>query len=192
MIRTLSGKLLSKEDGEFVVDVGGVGFGVRVPTSLYNKVQIGETLVLYTSLITHRDGGLDLYGFEHRDERSLFELLIRVNNIGPKLGLSILNTLSPQMIRSAIVNQQADIFNRVPGVGKKTAQSIIFHLKDKVGSMAELEAISRISDVDNDVFEALVSLGYSVIEAQSAIQAIPPDTPDDLETRLTAALKYFM
>ncbi|HEY5574263.1 MAG TPA: hypothetical protein VIK64_14675, partial [Anaerolineales bacterium] len=90
-----------------------------------------------------------------------------------------------------VFNEQAEIFSRVPGVGKKTAQKIQFHLQDKIKAVAGLEPMAAYSEVDGEVLNALTSLGYSVVEAQAALQFIPRDAPQDVETRLRLALQYF-
>jgi Holliday junction DNA helicase RuvA len=121
----------------------------------------------------------------------VFELLLSVNGIGPRLAMSILSTLSPDTIRRAVFNEQAEIFSRVPGIGNKTAQKIVLHLQDRLPSSEGLAPLSRISDVDTEVLAALTGLGYSLVEAQAALQYIPRDTPQDVETRLRIALQYF-
>jgi holliday junction DNA helicase RuvA len=91
-----------------------------------------------------------------------------------------------------VINEQVDIFARVPGIGRKTAQKILLHLQDRIKpGLDDLEPIATLSELDGDLLGALTSLGYSVIEAQAAIQNIPRDTPADLETRLRLALQYF-
>ena len=114
-----------------------------------------------------------------------------MNGVGPRLALAVLSTLDPNAIRRAVFNKQADIFNRVSGVGKKTAQKILLHLEDKVTAADGLEPVAAMDDTDTEVLEALTAMGFSVVEAQSAIQAIPKDAPEDVEERLRIALGYF-
>jgi Holliday junction DNA helicase RuvA len=121
----------------------------------------------------------------------IFLLLLSVDGIGPKSALAVLSTLSPDAIRRAIFHEQPEVFTRVPGVGKKTAQKILLQLQDRIPAMSGLEAVSAISDVDTEVLGALTTLGYSVVEAQSALQSIPRETPQEVEARLRAALQYF-
>ncbi len=132
-----------------------------------------------------------LYGFETHEGRQYFTLLLTVDGIGPKLALAVLSYLSPDAIRRAVFHEQPEVFSRVPGVGKKTAQKILLQLQDKIPGEAGLEPMTAISDADAEVLGALTSLGYSVVEAQAALQSIPRDTPQDVETRLRLTLQYF-
>jgi Holliday junction DNA helicase RuvA len=190
MIASISGKVASIETNSLVVDLGGVGFQVFVPAPLRDMLHTGESVYLFTTLIVRQDA-LSLYGFETREGREYFNLLLTVNGIGPRLALAVLSSLNPDAIRRAIFHEQAEVFSRVPGVGKKTAQKIMFTLQDKIKAIEGLEPISRISEADTEILEALTSLGYSVVEAQAALQAIPRDAPQDVEERLRLALQYF-
>ncbi|MBI3760939.1 MAG: Holliday junction branch migration protein RuvA [Chloroflexi bacterium] len=191
MIASIRGTLLSISPDSLVVEVGGVGLKVSVPTSVLDSLDgVGRTVSLHTHLIVREDA-LMLYGFANEDQHALFELLLGVNGVGPKLALSVLSTLSPDVLRRAVVHEQAEVFNRVPGVGKKTAEKIVFHLKDKIGKEVGLGAITAISDRDTEVIAALTALGYSIVEAQAALQSVPKDTPDDIEERVRLALRYF-
>ena len=146
------------------------------------------------SLQTHlvvREDLLALYGFESSDEKQLFLQLLGVDGVGPKLALSIISNLSIDNIRRAVLNEQPEFFSRVPGVGKKTAQKILIHMQGKIVGGLEGEISHRISQVEDQVLEALVGLGYSIVEAQSAIQSIPRDTPDTVEDKLRTVLQYF-
>jgi Holliday junction DNA helicase RuvA len=99
--------------------------------------------------------------------------------------------LSPDAIRRAVFHEQPEVFNRVPGIGRKTAQKILLQLQDKIPADIGLEPVAMISDVDTEVLGALTALGYSVVEAQAAVQSIPRNTEEDVETRLRLALQYF-
>ena len=153
-------------------------------------LQPGEAVFLHTQLIVRQDS-LALYGFDSPEGREFFNLLLTVNGIGPRVALSVLSTLTPDAIRRAVFSDQADVFNLVPGVGRKTAQKILLNLKDRVAVVEGLAPIAAMSDVDTEVLAALTSLGYSVVEAQAALQSIPRDAPLDVETRLRLALQYF-
>lgn len=190
MISILHGSVISQETDGIIVDVNGVGFHVMVPTNLRDHLQPGENIYLYTRMIVREDAML-LCGFETKEGREVFDLLLSVNGIGPRLAMSVLSTLSPDTIRRAVFNEQAEIFNRVPGIGNKTAQKIVLHLQDRLPSTEGLSPLSKISDVDTEVLSALTSLGYSLVEAQAALQYIPRDTPQDVETRLRIALQFF-
>ena len=190
MIASLNGKVVEVDEGSLVLEVGGVGLQVFVPGEVAVKARIGERVFLHTYLVVRQDA-LTLYGFETAEGREFFILLLSVNGVGPRLALSILSTLNPDAIRRAIFSEQAEVFNRVPGVGKKTAQKILLSLQDRVTAVEGMAPVASFSDIDTEVLDALTSLGYSVVEAQAALQNIPRDTPQDVEIRLRAALQYF-
>ena len=190
MISILHGNVISQEMDGIIVDVNGVGFHVMVPNNLRDQLQPGETVYLYTRMIIREDAWL-LCGFETKEGREVFDLLLSVNGIGPRLAMSILSTLTPDTIRRAVYNEQAEVFSRVPGIGNKTAQKIVLHLQDRLPSSEGFAPLSKISDVDTEVLAALTALGYSLVEAQAALQYIPRDTPQEVETRLRIALQYF-
>ena len=190
MISVIHGTVISQETDGIIVDVNGIGFHVMVPIFFKDQVQPGEVVYLYTRLIVREDAWI-LCGFDTREGRDIFGLLLSVNGIGPRLALSILSTLTPEVIYKAVANNQVDIFSRVPGIGNKTAQRIVLHLQDRLPVAGGYTSLSMVSDVDSEVLAALTSLGYSLVEAQSALQIIPRDTPQDLETRLRIALQYF-
>jgi Holliday junction DNA helicase RuvA len=199
MIATVEGEVIGIGDHYLVIRVGGssastgIGLQVYAPTPLRARLRLLEHILLYTHLIVREDL-LALYGFETEQERDYFNLLLGVNGVGPRLALSVLSTLSIDAIRRAVASEQVEVFARVPGVGKRTAQKILLHLQDRIkaGDVLEMAAGAGFVGVDESVLEALTSLGYSVVEAQSAIQSIPRDAPkDDVEERLRLALQYF-
>jgi holliday junction DNA helicase RuvA len=190
MIASISGKALFIDEGSVVIDVAGVGFLVHVPTPLVMNIKSGDNLFLYTHLIVRQDA-LTLYGFDSKEVREYFNLLLGVNGIGPRLGLAILSALDPDTIRRAVINDQSEVFGKVPGVGKRTAQKILLHLQDRLKVADDLLPVPGMKEADNEVINALTSLGYSLVEAQSAIQSLPVDTPDDVEIRLRLALQFF-
>lgn len=190
MIASLTGKVAQIDEEGIVVEVGGVGLLVHVPAPLRDGLRRGETVTVYTYLVVRQDA-LALYGFETMEARDFFTMLIGVNGVGPRLGLAMLSTLNTDAIRRAVFSEQAEMFSRVPGVGKKTAEKILFFLKDKITAVEGLEPIAAASEVDTEVVDALTALGYSVVEAQAALQSIPKDAPEDVETRLRLALQYF-
>ncbi len=189
MIATIQGEVIALEPGALVIRVGGVGLRVFAPTPTCAGAHIGDEIFLHTHLVVREDL-LSLYGFEKQDDRHFFELLLGVNGVGPRLALAVLSSLNVDTIRRAVLSEQADVFSRVPGVGKKTGQKILLHLQGKVGGTGEVLA-GALADVDGEVLEALTGLGYSVVEAQAAIQSIPRDAAQDVETRLRLALQYF-
>lgn len=190
MIASLNGRVSDKGTDYAVIDVGGLGYQVYIPAPHLDELRIGESVSLSTYLVVREDS-LTLYGFANSEEREFFSLLMGVNGVGPRLALVTLSTLNPDAIRRAVFSEQPEIFTRVPGIGKKSAQKIALHLEDRIKAVDGLESISRIDDTDTQVLEALVALGYSVVEAQASLQAIPKDAPDDVESRIRLALLYF-
>jgi Holliday junction DNA helicase RuvA len=190
VISSLNGNISQVGEGSLVVEVGGVGLLVNVPDPLSDQLTSGQNVFLHTYLIVRQDA-LALYGFDSLEGRDYFVLLLGVSGIGPRLAVTILSNLTPESIRRAIVTDQAEVFSRVPGVGKKTAQKIVFSLQDKITKEEGFEPLAAMSEVDSEVLSALVALGYSVVEAQAALQSIPKDAPEDVEQRLRLALGYF-
>ena len=190
MIASVKGEIIDKGDSFLVVQVGGVGMLVFVPAALTSSYEIGEHAQLFTHLVVREDN-LSLYGFDSQDSRSLFQNLITVNGVGPRLALAVLSSLSVDMIYQSVLGEQAQVFAQVPGIGSKTAQKIVLYLHDKLKPLEAAGIISGVRDVNREVMDALVGLGYSVIEAQTAIQALPKDAPDELEERLRLALQFF-
>ncbi len=190
MIASITGTIQTRNEDSLVINVQGIGFEVFVPKSLPKEVETSETIVLFTHLVVREDL-LALYGFTTQEEKQFFLLLLGVEGIGPKLALAILSNLSVDVIRKAVLSEQPEFFNRVPGVGKKTAQKILIQLQGRVGAGPGFEISTQISSADQQVLEALIGLGYSIIEAQSAIQALPKDTPDTVEDKLRITLQYF-
>jgi len=190
MIATLRGEITQIEDTALILEVGGVGLRVFAPAPLRTRLKVGEVAFLYTHLVVREDA-LTLYGFESQADRDLFNLLLGVDGVGPKVALSVLSTLTLDAVQRAIFAEEADLLSRVPGVGKKTAQKIALHLKDKLKPSDALAHVAAMTDFDSEVLAALTALGYSVVEAQAAIQSLPKDAPTDVEERLRMALGYF-
>ena len=190
MIATLRGEIIQKEDDALIVETNGIGMRVYVPSALRESVNVGERMQFYTHFVVRQDA-MSLYGFELLSERDLYTLLLSVSGIGPKLGLAILSSLNPDTVKRAVFNEEYDILNRVPGVGKKTSQRIVLALQDKLKPTDALAEVATLTDTDSEVLEALTALGYSVVEAQTALQSLPKDAPSDIEERLRLALGYF-
>lgn len=188
MIALVEGTVIGTNENSLIIHVNGIGFRVYVTKSFCDHVKINDRVRMHTYLYVREDA-LNLYGFVDENERDFFVLLLAVNGVGPRAALMLISALSIDHMKSAIINDQADVFACVPGVGKKTAQKIIIHFQGKFDKESELNVIN--STVDSEVIAALITLGYSVIEAQSALQAIAKDTPDDIESKLRAVLRYF-
>jgi len=188
MISVIQGSLFHDGRDHVIVMAGGVGYKVFCPPTVTGE--LGDLLTLHTSMIVREDS-MTLFGFITTAERDLFEMLLTISGVGPKVGLAILSTLSGDALRNAVVADRPEILTRVPGIGKKTAQKILFELKDKLTGGLDSVPSEAFSDVNSDVIDTLVSLGYSIVEAQTAVQALPPNTPHDIEERLRLALQYF-
>ncbi|MBI5960921.1 MAG: Holliday junction branch migration protein RuvA [Chloroflexi bacterium] len=190
MIDLITGQVVVVMNQYVVLMVGGVGLRVNVPTTIRDTLTgPGQTITLYTHLVVREDD-LSLYGFVEQDERGLFETLIKITGIGPRIALAVISTLTVERLKNAVAREEAEVLTRVPGIGKKLAQKLVIELKDKLDIDHAL-GLTAISDVDTDVLAALTSLGYSVVEAQSAIQSIPRDAGQSVEERVMLALQYF-
>ena len=190
MIATLRGEISQIEENALIVEVGGVGLRVFVPAPVRGEAKAGEPVFLFTHLIVREDA-LTLYGFESQGDRELFNILLGVDGVGPKAALSILSTMTLDSIQRAVFADEPDLLSQAPGVGKKTAQKIALHLKDKLKPADSFSKLAAVSDADAEALAALTALGYSVVEAQAALQSIPKDAPDNTEERLRLALRYF-
>lgn len=191
MIASIQGRVAAVHKDHVVILVSGVGLKVYAPHTALDHLDAGDETFLHTVLIVREDL-FALYGFAAAVEREIFETLLKVNGVGPRLALAILSTISVDHLRGAVYSEKADILMRVPGVGKKTAEKIIFELKDKLRGVDGLIVASAYTDVNKDVIDALTSFGYSIAEAQAAIQSLPPDMPNDFEERMRRALQYFV
>jgi len=190
MIASLEGVVAAIGDNYVIVTVGGVGLrGYVLENVIHSLSGVGDHIRLYTHLHV-RENDLTLYGCSTQDELEIFRLLLGVSGIGPKTALAVLSTLSPQSLRAAVAQEQADVLARAPGLGLKTARRVIFQLKDKMAPEG-VGAAPPLTDQDAEVIAALTALGYSIVEAQTALQSLPRDAALSLEERIRAALAYF-
>jgi len=190
MIASLHGQVIQIGEDNLVIEVGGIGYLVYVTEFLVHSQRRGETVSLFTHLVVREDS-LTLFGFQEQEEVSLFQELIKVNGVGPRLALETLSTHNPDVIKRAVLNKQEEIFAQVSGIGKKTAQKMLLYLEDRISFTDEMVISPETAGINAEVQQALVTLGYSVLEAQAALQALPDDAPLDLETRLTFTLRFF-
>jgi len=186
MIAGIEGVLKSRGEDWVIVEVGGVSFRIQLPTSTLSVLGMpGDRVKLHTHLHVREDN-LALYGFASPEELRVFELLISVSGIGPKIALALLSSLSPERFETAIVRGDVEVLSSVSGVGKKTAARLVLELKGKFEQLG----VAALSSHD-DVRAALMSLGYSAAEANSAVATIP-DSPDfSLEDKIKLALQHF-
>jgi Holliday junction DNA helicase RuvA len=190
MIATISGEITQVEDNALIIETGGVGLRVFIPKPLRERSKAGERIFLHTHLVIREDDW-KLFGFEFQADRELFTILLGVDGVGARTAMAVVSTLNIDTVQRAVFNNEPDLLNRVPGVGKKTAQKIVLYLHDKLKPASGLEKIATMSDADSEVLAALTALGYSVVEAQTAIQSIPKDSVDNVEERLRLALQQF-
>lgn len=190
MIATLRGQISHIEEHALIIEIGGVGLRVFVPAPLRTSLKVGDVTFLHTHLQVREDA-LTLYGFESQADKDLFNTLLGVDGVGPKVALSVLSTMTLDAIQRAIFADEGELLSKVPGVGKKTAQKMALHLKDKLKPSDGLSKLGSLADYDSEVLAALTALGYSVVEAQAAIQSLAKDAPTDVEERLRVALGYF-
>lgn len=190
MIEIIKGKVVGKGELYLILQNGGIGLKVWTPVSVSSSIDVGEIAQLYTDLVL-RENDINLYGFTEAKARDMFRNLIKVNGVGPKAALSVLSFHSVLNIYQAVHLKDFQQFVRVPGIGNKTAQKIILYLHDKLEPILEGMQFDQDGNVDSELIEALVGLGYSVVEAQASIQSLPKDCPDELGEKLRLALKYF-
>jgi Holliday junction DNA helicase RuvA len=189
MIASIEGRVAARGPNSLIVNIGGVGLRVLCTQPTLAAARMGEPILLFTHLVVREDE-LTLIGFTSDDELALFQLLIGVTGVGPRMALSLLSGMAPDALRLAIGQEQPEVIARVPGVGKKTAQKIVLDLKDKVGAGELPEGLAALTEADTAVIDALTTLGYSIVEAQRAVQSLPKDLTD-IEQRLRRALEYF-
>lgn len=198
MYAYLKGKLVDAQPSCVIVDVQGIGYALSIPCRLLGELpEIGQPVQLFTSFVV-RESSQTLYGFLCRQERDVFEALMNVTGIGPKLALSLIGHLTFDELHRAVTSQDFPTLCRVPGVGKKTAERLVVELKDKVSQFAPLQASLSISLPHSkpqhveDAMLALINLGYNQNTAQKALKQSLKDLPEtaDLALLITTALKH--
>lgn len=198
MFAYLKGTLVTTHPTYVVVDVQGIGYFLFIPCRLIGELPaLGQLVHFYTSFVV-RESSQVLYGFLNNQERDIFEVLLNITGIGPKLALSLIGHLTLSELQTAIANQDLPTLCRVPGVGKKTAERLVVELKDKLTTlfsmqMAQLAISGNVfkSQHVQDAILALINLGYNQSTAQKAIKQSLKDLPDaaDLALLITTALK---
>jgi holliday junction DNA helicase RuvA len=184
MISFLEGELVEKAGDRVTISVGGTGYEVLVPaTTVASLPSVGKPARVFTRLQV-RDDALVLYGFSSADARSVFDLLVTVNGVGPKVGLAFLSVLSPDAVRRAVATGDEAALTIVPGVGKKVATRVVMELKDTLGG-GELEPAGPLAEVR----DALLALGLSAQEAREALAALTPNGEKPVEDLLREALQ---
>ena len=192
MIAHLRGSVLEKEPGHLIVDVAGVGYEVTVPISTWTRIpDAGHTVSLLIHTVVREDA-LSLFGFLTKEEKSLFEKLISVSGIGPKLAVTVLSGLAAPDLIAAIRGGDLARLTRIPGVGKKTAERLVVELRDKVGAASDtpFPVATAMTALDQDVLSALVNLGCQRNAAEAALAKLKASgAPQDFETLFRRALE---
>jgi Holliday junction DNA helicase RuvA len=185
VIARLRGSVVGATLDGVVVDVNGVGYLVHATARARRKAETGAEVTLETHLHVREDA-LQLYGFADAAERELFEHLLSVSGVGPKVALAIVSGSTPAELRRAIVREDTARFQAIPGIGKKTAERVVLELREKIGAEADIVPVAARGDalVARD---ALVELGYSVVEAERALADVDPEL--SVEERVRLALK---
>ncbi len=196
MISHIEGVIESKSEDEVVIDAGGVGYLINVPSHVADLLPPeGDSARLYVHTNFREDDGTSLYGFPTKEERALFRLLLTVSGIGPKVGLSILSSVTVEDIAEAIITEDLKKLTSINGVGKKTAQRLILELKDKVADMRLMMRIKKPAHADmtsDDAVDALQALGYSRTVAVDAVEKARETftSPPKVEELIKVSLRY--
>lgn len=191
MIASLHGRLETLGSDWAVINVNGVGLRVYMPTSTLSTLgTIGKEVRLHTHLVLREDN-ISLYGFASTEEQELFQILLGVSGIGPRLALAVLSTMSVEQASMAIATGSTELLRIIPGIGKKTAERLILELKDKIGVGWLATPAAQLVRENTDVLTALTSLGYSVSEASRAVATFPASSDLNLEEKVRLALQYF-
>jgi holliday junction DNA helicase RuvA len=196
VIASVHGKVAAVSPDGAVVEVGGIGLAVQCTPGTIARLQVGEPARLSTSLVVREDS-LTLYGFADDDERSLFELLQTANGVGPRLAQAVLAIHPPREVRRAVSMGDLKALMQVPGIGKKGAERIVLELRDKIGlptgaaTGAATPTTPAVAPWRGQVRDALVGLGWSVKQADDAVEVVAPGAGDgsDVSGLLRAALR---
>lgn len=200
MIGQIAGVLLEKQAPFLLIDVRGLGYEVQAPmTTFYKLPEIGEKVILHTHFVVREDVQL-LFGFGERRERDLFRQLIKVNGVGPKLGLAILSGMESQVFVQCVQDNDVNTLVRLPGIGKKTAERLLIEMRDRLADWlvepeytdhddkTSLVIAAAAKDIRKEAESALMALGYKAHEANRAVAAVK-ESADSSEALIRAALK---
>lgn len=191
MIASLHGTLESLGGDWAIINVNGIGFQVYMSTSTLSTLgAIGKEVRLHTHLVLREDN-VTLYGFASKEELELFQTLIGVSGLGPRLALAMLSVMNVEQASMAIATGNVDLLTVVPGIGKKMANRLILELKDKIGAGLIAAPAAQLAQENTDVLAALISLGYSINEASRAVATLPTSSDLSLEEKIKLALQYF-
>lgn len=187
MISYLKGKVSYKLKGKVIIEVNNIGYSVFVSEGFFNDLKIDTEVQIFTFQNVKEDA-LDLYGFKTLEELEFFELLISISGIGPKSALSVLAVAQLSDIKESIVRGDSGLLTKVSGIGKKIAERVVLELKDKLLKIGGAYDLSISANFSADEIDALMALGYSVIEAREALNQVGQEIQDSAE-RIRQALK---
>jgi holliday junction DNA helicase RuvA len=196
MIASIHGVLEARRADHAIIRVGGFSLRIFTPSSTLSHLgEVGAEVTLYTHFQVREDG-MALFGFASAEERDAFEQLITISGVGPKIALALLSTMDASTFYRAIADEDLTRLSLAPGVGKKLAGKLVFELKGKLPALAAMgigaaASLSPSGKLQSEVLEALMGLGYSAAEAQTALAKIPQDRLMTLEEQITYALRSF-
>ncbi|MCH8325648.1 MAG: Holliday junction branch migration protein RuvA [Bacteroidetes bacterium] len=188
MIGYLTGKIISLKPTHLILDVNGVGYSVHISLTTFEEITSKEivSLFIYTNV---KEDSIKLYGFFTEPEKQMFDLLISVSGVGPKIALSILSGIRVDDLRFALQSGDISRIVSVPGIGKKTAERLTLELRNKVADIVELEGSTPASSIRTEAVSALSTLGYNFKQAEESVRKILTEKPDiDIEELLKEAL----
>ena len=199
MIRFLKGIVADITIDEVVLEVSGIGYAIKVPSSVIDNIRtVGIEAKLYTYMSVKEDG-VTLFGFLTKDDLDIFKKVISVSGIGPKGGLGIISTLSADGVRLAVLSNDAKAIAKAPGIGAKTASKLIIELKDKIDLEEAFEKSKNASagvavnvmnnEVTSDAIQALIALGYSNSDVLKAVRSIDIDENTSTQDIIKSALR---
>ncbi|MCP4131593.1 MAG: Holliday junction branch migration protein RuvA [bacterium] len=191
MIAKLTGKIDELKPTELILDVGGVGYELRIPFTTYEKIQHEKKITLYVYTL-HKEDRLELYGFSTEEDKRIFTILLNISGIGPSMGLSLLSGISIERLVDSVKTDNTALLVKIPGIGKSKAEKLIFELKRKIKKLEEFAGTtSEKTSPGNDAVEALVSLGFDEAKAYTIVGDILKKNPEGaIEFVIKEALKF--
>ncbi len=191
MISFLKGNILSCKPTRIVLDVNGVGYEIHISLSTYEQINTATVVQLFIHMVV-RENAISLYGFNTEEEKEMFSLLLTISGIGPSIAISLLSSMTPQQILSAVKNEHIAAFKSIPGIGQSKSEKIVFELKRKLKKLDSiLSKESATIPYMNDAIEALTSLGFEEKQASSTVALVVTQHPDikNIETIIRLSLK---
>lgn len=200
MLAFVTGTVVDVEDNKLIIEQNGMGFQIYVPTTVVNRVIVGQSVKIHTYMSVKEDD-ISLFGFLTKDDLKMYRLLLNVNGVGPKAAIGVLSALTADELRFAVLADDAASIAKAPGIGKKTAQKMILELKDKLSleeafeqkisniSSENISLVHTNSDAASEAVQALVALGYSSTDALRAVKQVNQEQNMTVEQILKASLK---